>query len=236
MTSDLKILWSSRSYELQTFLAWAFLYIYIVLFKKRNMAQKLIATDIDDVLFPFLREVNKYYNERYGTNFKIEDYKTPYLWKTWNIPLEKEQQIILDFYETESFSNMQPIQGAVESIRTLSNESPVIGISARRLSTQRLTEREIERFFPEIREVLCLGTYEQESKYYQIPKSVICLDKNVGLIFEDNLQQALSCAENGIQTVLFDYPTNQNGNKDVENLTRIYAPHWENFMRYRRFS
>ena len=196
------------------------------------MTRKTIALDIDEVLFPFLPDMNKYINSIFGTSFNLEDYFVYVFEDIWGGTKEDTARLINKFSKTESYKKIKPINGAQRGIEKLSKENDLIAISNRPIKIKEETEEQLKLFFPgKFKKVFCLGG-EKHYSTAPIPKVNICKQEGASIIIEDGFRNALECAKAGIPAFLFDYPWNKNKTVNQERITRIYAPHWRNLIKH----
>jgi len=167
-----------------------------------------IGIDIDGVLADFTPVINDFYNNKFGTSFKIEDYVHFDLEKTWNRTNEEAVKIIEDFFSSEDFVNLLPIEGSQEAIRFLSKNHSLIAITARPSYLRDKTESWIKKHFGNsILEVHFNNQYSKSA--LEISKTEICLSKGIEVFIEDTLAISNKLAKSGIKVFLLDYPGNQ---------------------------
>jgi 5'(3')-deoxyribonucleotidase len=195
------------------------------------MTRKLIAVDVDEVLFPFLTHMNDYVNGLWGTHFKIEDYKSYIFEEVWGGEKRDVDRLIDRFGKTGKYYSILPLEGAQEGIERLSRENDLIVVTNRPVKIKAETERQFEQFFPgRFKKVFCLGGDRYDS-VSPIPKFQICKREGAEIIIEDGLRNALECIKVGIGAFIFDYSWNQSKTANQNGLVRIYAPHWKNLIK-----
>lgn len=167
------------------------------------MEKRRIGIDIDEVLADFMTELNRFYNQRYGTNFSIEDYKNYDLEKIWGGSKKDAVEIVNDFYESNVFLNILPVEGAQEGIKVLSIKNNLIAITSRPQFIKEKTEKWMRNYFGgDISEIIFTGQYNLHSSL--ISKASICLDRQISVLVEDNLKVAKECSEKGIMSFILD--------------------------------
>ena len=96
-----------------------------------------IAVDIDDVLADFVSPFLNYYNSRFKTNFKKDDFSLYTFWNVLGITREQAVAIVNDFYKTPAFRDLPVYEGAVEAIRELKDSNELYVLTSRRSSYRR---------------------------------------------------------------------------------------------------
>lgn len=187
-----------------------------------------VGIDVDDVLADFTKTLIRYYNNMYGTSLKINQFFSYRFWDIWGGTREEAIRIVQDFNNSLYFSQMQPISGAIKSVKSLVINNELIVITSREPKVVKETEEWIQRFFPN----MFKGVYFTNNQYTgwgQIKKkSDVCLELSIDLIIEDSLEYSMECAENGIRALLFDRPWNKTENLP-ENVTRVYS--WQEILK-----
>lgn len=179
------------------------------------MNKFVVVTDIDGVLNNLIEQMLKMYNERYGTNYSVDDIKSYHLED--NFSLEEAQKMKDMFLEKELWDSLTPTEGSQWALQSFINSGYKLYIAT---STHHINfpwkVEWIKHFYPFVDE-----------------KSIICIhDKSLlktDVIVED-------CYENLIRThaerVLLDRPWNQKSeNKDyIYGINRAY--NWEEVVRF----
>ena len=192
----------------------------------------IIAIDLDEVLCDFISSMLFYYNEKYGTNYKKEDFFTYNFWEVLGISQEKTIDIVHDFHKTHHFEDIQPINGAIEAVSKLKKNHKLIVITSRQHSIENQTRKWIEKYFPNTFDEIILANHfakngtSKKKKYY-------CDKFKVDVLIEDNIHYANECISKHTKVFLFDYPWNRSNtlNKDV---TRVYS--WDELVNKLNFN
>ena len=169
----------------------------------------LIGVDLDEVLADLLSAFIRYHNEKYGTSLQREDFRSYDLWKAWGGTLEDAVQKVKDFYKTDYFRNINPVQGSIEVIDTLSKTNELIVITSRPHYIRRETKNWIEHYFPEKFSKVYFVTNPYQPGIYKRSKSDICAELGVNILIEDCLDYARECASRGTSVFLLDSPWNR---------------------------
>jgi len=193
----------------------------------------LIAVDLDDVQADSVPAFNKYHNEKYGTNFIFEDIIHP--WNLWGKTKEEAFTKFLDFYDSDYFNRMKPVEGAQTAIEILSKEHKLITVTSRPEKAKRQSLNFISYYFPaRFYDIYFTSEVEQvvNMDSGKLKKNEICRKLNVDLMIEDMAGYALACAESGITAFLFAKPWN----KDYiphEKIIRVKG--WEEILERLRY-
>ena len=181
-----------------------------------------IGIDIDEVLADFMGSFLKYYNKTYNTELKRTDFKEYSLWSTLGGTKKESGDILDGFFRTKDFELVDVVEGAQGGIKTLSKDNDLIVITARPIETYNKTVDWLDKNFPNKFSSIEFSKDWDEDKNSRWNKKDICLEKNIDVLFEDNLVYAKECSESEIDVKLFDCPWNQ---IDIlpEKITRIYS-------------
>ncbi|MEK6926567.1 MAG: hypothetical protein AABW50_04790 [Nanoarchaeota archaeon] len=191
-----------------------------------------IAIDVDGVLADTMPVLNDYYNQRFETNFKLEDYKCYDLEKTWKCKKEESVKIFDDFCNSSYFLEIQPVEYAQESIDMLALRHDLIAVTSRSEFIHDKTERFVKDYFGRrIDKIISTGKYD--SLAVNSTKLSACSSERVDLLLENCLEIAVDSARNGIKTFLFNYPWNQLNGDYKEKLPNNFlrVRNWENAVR-----
>ncbi len=192
--------------------------------------KKRIAVDIDEVLYPFVENLIKFYNQRNGTSFTKEQMLSCRFWESFGLSEGEEIPYMLAFFNSSEFRNVLPIQGSREAILSLSQRHSLGIITSRSESVKNETIFWLNNYY--------LGAFS-DVHFAENPfaknsiwkngskrKLEICLDSNYDVLIDDNLYFAKDCAEY-VKVLLFgNYPWNKSNNlhsrvKKVENWQEV---------------
>lgn len=164
----------------------------------------ILCIDVDDVICNLQDVVIKIFNERYGSNYKIEDF-TDY--DVMNVLPTQDGIVMKDMYgEAGLYNKVKPIPGAQEALQKLINMGhKVYLVTAAIPKTYGEKVEFIKRFFPYISE-----------------ENIICMKHKwllrADIMIEDNLQTLL--ANPNYHRILFNKPWNQSDKDWVYGVTR----------------
>lgn len=156
-----------------------------------------IAIDVDEVLVHLLKPMAK----RRGVKLP-ENKKYNYLYReVFNCTEEESQVILRDFYMSEDFRNLKPIEGsqlAMNNLNTIFDKMYII--TGRQEIVREPTELWIEHFFPGVfDDVILTNSFTP----HEVKKSDICRALNIGLIIDDNKGICDQCIEAGTDALNF---------------------------------
>jgi len=195
---------------------------------------KVIVVDIDDVLLEFTKSLNNFYNKRYETNFSFEDYCVYNFSKIWNVSETEATKRVFDFFDSEDFRKIEPLEGSTDAIKELFNQSYfLINATSRHAMLREKTKESIEKYFQGMFSKLHTNKYFTKPGLFLLDKSKICHENDASFIVEDNLETAIRCAEKGIEVILFDKPWNQSF-KEENKIKRVgkNKNHWKEALEY----
>eukprot|EP00033_Pygsuia_biforma_P000573 GCRY01000675.1.p1 GENE.GCRY01000675.1~~GCRY01000675.1.p1 ORF type:complete len:207 (+),score=31.63 GCRY01000675.1:175-795(+) len=178
--------------------------------------KKVIAVDCDDVLALFVPSLIAFHNYTYGSSLELKNFHSYEFYEVWGGTAEECMVKMHEFFESEYFSSMQPVAGAYDCLKELSEYYEFHIVTARQHFLEERTRAWIDAFFPGIFKDLHFGNHYGEGK--RISKPEFCRAINAELLIDDAVKHARACSEAGIKTILFgDYAWNQLKN-DEEDL------------------
>jgi len=175
---------------------------------KEIVEKKRIGIDIDEVLVDLISPFCIFHNNNHGSSLVKEDFKTYNLWKHLGGTREESEKKIRDFFESDNFEELKPVLGSQEAIKLLSKKHDLIVVTSRPKHVKDKTLNWLEEHFPEFFLDFHFTDHFSPGEIHT-PKSKICLEQNIEILIEDNLEYALDCASNGIYILLFDSPWNR---------------------------
>ncbi len=161
--------------------------------------------DLDGVLFETFQPLIDYYNRRFGTSFKREDFRQFQPCKTWGGTRERDHEIIKEFYQSEDFKRIVPVQDAVEGINSIEGDKVII--TSRPDEIKQATYDCIDLFFYKKFEAIYFSNEFFGGKGKTKP--VFCNEIGIRTFVEDNLETGIQCASQGIRAIVLDSPWNQ---------------------------
>ena len=184
----------------------------------------LIGIDLDEVLSCFIRSFLIYYNEKYGTKFKEEDFKSYDFEDTLGGTLESIIRELNEFYDSPEFDSIIPVFDSVKGVDYLSQNHGLYVVTSRVFELKARTSDWLDKHYGnKFREIILTGDSVHIGRY---SKPEICRDLGIEIFIEDNLKYAKSFADSDIEVLLLDKPWNRNGDVGV----RVYD--WNKIVEY----
>jgi 5'(3')-deoxyribonucleotidase len=188
-----------------------------------------VGVDLDEVLAKFVSSLLSYYNHLSGKNISMEDIKSYNLWENGvGKSGEETIKIVDDFFESREYDKIEPIDGAIESIRELSEKYDLFIITSRDKKTEGKTRRFLQEHFNGTRlELIFSGDFHNEQGK---SKAEICKELGIEYLIEDNYKYAENAASQGIKTFLFT----RRWNRDLLNGRSTRVNDWGQIMEHFR--
>lgn len=192
------------------------------------MKRKVIAVDADEVLAEFMEYFLMFHNKKYQTKFLKTDVTSFRFEEVFNIEETEVLHRIGEFYEDVLIREMKPVAGAIEGVQSLLDKNYELQIvTARPPYYKEKTVEWVERHFPDKFKQIHFAFNPFNKNSERLTKAQICKQIGAGVLIDDNLVNAVDCAENGITVYLMDAPWNQ-----VEDLPGniIRVESWEEIV------
>ncbi|MEK6839531.1 MAG: hypothetical protein AABX72_01205 [Nanoarchaeota archaeon] len=184
-----------------------------------------IGVDCDEVLAQFIGSFLDYHNRLYGTQLCFEDCTRPELYHVLGETNAVTWQRMMDFWDTPTFDEIRPVSGSVEAVRELRKSNALEIVSSRHPGLLAKTETWIERHYEGCFSAIHFnGT---DTNVLSRTKLDICRERQLDVLVEDSLSNALMCA-NGRRVYLLDKPWNQCSDLP-STITRVY--YWDEVVR-----
>ncbi|MBX4212256.1 hypothetical protein KW787_02245 [Candidatus Pacearchaeota archaeon] len=187
----------------------------------------MIGFDLDEIVFEFIDGLIPFIKEKEGIHISKKDFHSYNLYEVYNISKEKTDSLVFEFYESEEFDKILPVEGAVQAIPLLCSSYKIPFITSRPVKIKEKTISHLNKYFPSHPfELHHSGDYFAGSLLTS--KAEICMSCGIDTIIEDNGSYALNCAREGINVVLFTKPWN----KGVEHPLIKRVDSWSEAYRY----
>lgn len=186
----------------------------------------IIGIDLDEVLAKFVDPLIDFYNRRYGTSIKKDDAKTYDLWRTFGITKEEAKIVVDDFYNSDEFRALSPVEGSQNGVETLVQRYSLCVITSRPSRLEEETKKWVVRHFPDMFSGIHFSNHSSSTDQTR-SKAVICDELSVDLMIEDHLLYALDVARSGRKVFLLDSPWNQTDNLP-SNIKRVM--NWQEIL------
>lgn len=190
------------------------------------------AIDVDEVLFPFVREFVNYDNPRWGGWLKFSQFFSYRFEEVLEVPVEEAMKRTYDFYGAKH-DHIKPLEDASEVLPRLCKYYEPIIITARPPRFEKKTRGWLAKHLDiEFNEIVHIGRSDIVER--PISKAEVCRRLGAVALIDDSLEHTAECAAIEIDGLLFgNYPWNQ---ADVlpEGVTR--CRNWwavEDYMMYK---
>ena len=186
-----------------------------------------IGIDLDEVIANTLTAVINFHNEKYGTDFKENNFSSYRFWETWGGTRDEAIRKVHEFYVTDHFANVRPVAGSIDAVDKLKeNGHELFIITGRQENIIKETEKWIKKHFPEVFSgVHFANTYGLTGS--KMKKGTICEQLGIEIMVEDDIIYASELAESGIKVFLFDRPWNKD-HAVGDNIERVSS--WEDVV------
>jgi uncharacterized HAD superfamily protein len=194
---------------------------------KQKTIIKRIGVDLDEVLADFLATFIKFHNQKFGTKLLKEQFSSFHLHEIIGEKVEVMNMRIEEFYNSVTFEQLKPVDGALDAIEYLSKKYELIIITSRPKEVSDHTIKWLQRHFPKKFKNVHFAYNPYILKSEKKTKSEIALDTKINIFIEDNIDLATGVAMQGIKVYLIDAPWNQSDTLH-ENITRVYS--WKEIL------
>lgn len=186
-----------------------------------------IAVDMDEVLFPMISRLDRYYKRKYKKSPPIH-YPKKYDYSTYfNISVNESKEFVNSFYYSDIAYSTKPINNSVNAMRKLKNNNNRLSVVTGRQTypqCKNVTSYLLQTHFGNLFDkVIFTNSYSLHGT--ETAKSDICKLHNFDLLIDDSVYNCKESLENNIESILYG---EYEWNKDCHDLTRI--PSWEKFM------
>lgn len=168
-----------------------------------------IAVDNDELLFDFVGSFIVFHNEVYGTKLTRESFFSYRYYEVLGIKEGEDRPRFAEFYQSEYFENIQPVEGAQKAMKHLKESGHTLFVVTGRIhSLVNKTMDDLTKYYPDIFSGISFantyGTNGDKRK-----KSTLCRQLNSRIILEDDFLHIYDCANAGIFVLVPNHPWNQ---------------------------
>lgn len=189
--------------------------------------RKVVAVDIDDVLFDEHQSMRLFINKNYGLQHTTEHYdiEGPYwgYWqKVWGVDEEESKRRYITYVESGAKTKPTLVPGAIEAVNELKRRYELAVITSRYdpdvvNTTPAWLEEHFPQIFKRVEFVIDWGTDRKMSK------GIIAEKIGASYLVDDSYLHCQSAAEQGIQGILFgDYGYSRQYRGEHPLITRAY--------------
>ncbi len=185
--------------------------------------KKRYGFDLDDVILNFMESFREFHNENYGTEHAFEEYTDFYLENILGCSKEEIVKRVDIFYNSHEHKNAEPIHGAIEVLKKLSEKYELIIITAKPEELREQTIFWLNTHLPNIfSDIVFTNHFQGEG--LKRNKGDVCLELGIEAFVDDAIHNAESVASVGIPVLLLDTPWNKKF-KETELIKRVQ--NWE---------
>jgi uncharacterized HAD superfamily protein len=169
-----------------------------------------LATDVDELLFPFVAEFAPWHNQEYGTSLELKDFHTYEFENVLQISIPETVYRVHAFLSVDhKHLHVSPIEEAREALEQLREQFRVRAITARHPSYAVMTQEYLDMYFGDLIEDVTLVGHDANMGVART-KANVCQEFGAVALIDDAIGHVTKCAELGIGAVLFgNYPWNQ---------------------------
>jgi 5'(3')-deoxyribonucleotidase len=174
-----------------------------------RMGKEVLALDIDEVIFPFVREFIPWHDQEFGTDLRFEDFHNYDFDSVLSISVPEVVDRVHAFLGQEhGHKDVTPIDEAVNAVRRLHRKYDIHALTARHPSFRRTTEEYLGEYFSYTISDLTLVGHVANMDVVR-SKAEVCVELGAVALIDDSVGHVSGCTEQGIIGVLFgDYPWN----------------------------
>ncbi len=173
-----------------------------------NTKKKDIGFDLDDTLLKSAEAIFSFHNERYNTNFTVEQLRHHSVEQLLNISPEDFRAWSEEFYASEHNAQIGLHAGAQEVIRALANDFDVHIVTARGIELASYALYSLgQHFDPGVfTKVHLINSYTRPDS---TTKYEVCKAHDIELLVDDYPKHLTLAVENGIHAILIETPWNK---------------------------
>jgi len=186
--------------------------------------KKRYGFDLDDVILNFMESFRVFHNENYGTSHELEDYTDFHLENIIDNCTGEEMRNRIDiFYNSHEHKNAEPIHGALEVLKKLSEKYELIIITAKPEELREQTISWLDTHLPNIFSEVVFTNHFQGAGQKR-SKGDVCLELGIEAFVDDAIHNAENVASAGVPVLLLDAPWNRKF-EETEYIKRVH--NWE---------
>lgn len=194
------------------------------------MSKEVIATDIDEVLFPFVAEFAGWHNQEYGTDLSFGDFKSYEFQEVIGVSIPETVHRVHSFLSVDhGHATVSPLEKSQEAVATLGEDYRLAAVTARHPQFEDPTLHYILQYYQgQITDLTLVG--HKETLETVRTKAEVCLEIGAIALIDDSVQHVVGCVEAGVEGLLFgDYPWNQ-----IEELPKgvVRCPNWSGVLEH----
>ncbi len=185
-----------------------------------------IGVDLDGVLSQTIPAIIEFHNNTYGTNFVLEKFSSNDYWEVWGGTKNEAIDKVHEFYKTNYFKDIKPVEGALEALNILKKNNSLVIITARADIIADTTREWVGKYFPNIfSEIYFTNHFAQEGT--EKTKREFCDSLDINILIEDVVKYAIECVTPNRKVLILDCPWNKDASLP-EGIERVYS--WEEIL------
>ncbi len=183
------------------------------------MNKKLkIGIDLDDTIWKFHESFFEFYNNKFGTNYSVEDYNVYNLEMFLGIDREETHKLFEEYESLEKYQELPLLENVQEGLNFIYNNFDEIHyITARPVFHEKLVKKRLSNI---VSEEPKLFFQLDENRKKISDKSDYCLRNGVNVMIDDGYHNLEECSKEGIKSLLIDYAWNRDKNLNG-NIIRV---------------
>ncbi|MCJ7450339.1 MAG: hypothetical protein MUP58_01215 [Candidatus Nanohaloarchaeota archaeon QJJ-9] len=202
-------------------------------YTERLREKEKIGLDVDETLVQLLPDFLHYYNSKYGTKHRLEDFNSYRWWKvldTTNKQSYKEMENYAKQFRTKEdkldFYQVKSVPGAIQGLAELEENYKAYLITNRIDVMSKNTSKIPEAFSRHSKNLGAgkLGNILSEDRIYytagELSKTEVCKKEGIDKVIEDNAEEALELAKEDIKVFLLDRYWTQDY-EEHENIVKV---------------
>jgi len=179
-----------------------------------------IAFDIDDVLCDLVGDFLIFYNKKFDTYFKYNNFYS-YAWYDVLEHNKNDFKLVIDEYlDNGGYLKLTPYNDMINLLKDLSIDNDIYLITARPDIYDKDTKKWLDKFLGNSYKRLIYSNNNHSYKNNNLTKAEICKKLDIKFIVEDAIDYAINCVKLGIRVFLVDRPWNQDI-KEYKDLIRV---------------
>ena len=191
--------------------------------KKRTL---ILGVDIDNVILDEISSLKSIYSKNKTPNKEELPINKIYaLHNVWD-SVEEYESRLKEWHNSEMFLNLKPIKGSKKALNKLSRDHDIYLITARSLFLKDRTLKNLDTHFKGYYKDVHFTGYGED---ITLSKAEVCKNLDINLFIDDAEDNIIEVSSQGIDTLIFDAPWNQNMKK-IKNTKRVYS--WEDIVEY----
>lgn len=194
---------------------------------KNKMQEKKrlrIGIDLDDTIWKFHENLIDFYNNVYGTDYKIEDYKIRDISVFFGITKDEERKLLKDFFESDLSEEVFFVDGFLDAFSELKEFTEIFFITARPIQLKEKTEKRLSFFSAENYPVHYVSN---EEKRIRLKKVDFCEKLGIDFMIDDGLHNSEEFTESSTKFLLLDFPWNKKSDLS-KNVIRVNS--WQEIL------